>query len=108
MRVIYAIINYKLIKLFIFNMEKFVVFGRYCDDVINKREPYREKHLNRLTILKEKNILITLGPTKCSKYLFGILNGNNEKQVRHILEKDIYWEKGIWISLDVYAWIQVF
>jgi len=29
-------------------MEKFVVFGKYCEDVIIKREPFREQHLNRL------------------------------------------------------------
>ena len=89
-------------------MEKFIVFGKYCEDVIKKREPYRKEHLIRLSYLKEQNILITLGPTKCSKYLFGILNGNNENEVRVILEKDIYWKKGIWISLDIYPWIQVF
>ena len=89
-------------------MEKFVVFGKYCNDAIIKREPYRKEHLNRLRNLKEQNILITLGPTKCSKYLFGILNGNSEKQVRDLLEEDIYWEKGIWISLDIYSWIQAF
>ena len=108
MCVIYAIINYKLNQLSILIMEKFIVFGKYCDDAIIKREPYREEHLARLSNIKEKNILITLGPTKCSKYLFGILNGNNENEVRVILEKDIYWKKGIWISLDIYPWIQVF
>ena len=108
MCVIYAIIDYKLNQLFIFIMEKFIVFGKYCEDVITKREPYREEHLARLSKLKEQNILITLGPTKCSKYLFGILNGNNESEVRNALENDIYWEKGIWISLDIYSWIQVF
>ena len=45
-------------------MEKFIVFGKYCDDAITKREPFREEHLNRLSNLKKRNILITLGPTK--------------------------------------------
>ena len=61
-------------------MEKFVVFGRYCEDVISKREPFREQHLNRLKNLKDRNILITLGPTKCTKYLFGIFNANYESE----------------------------
>ena len=59
-------------------MEKFIVFGQYCDDAINKREPFRKNHLDRLGDLKDRNILITLGPTKCTKYLFGIFNANNE------------------------------
>ena len=50
-------------------MEKFIVFGNYCEDAITKREPFREQHLNRLKDLKNENILVTLGPTKCTKYL---------------------------------------
>ena len=89
-------------------MEKFVVFGRYCEDAINKREPFREKHLERLKSLKDKNILVTLGPTKCTKYLFGIFNANNENQLRDLIEEDIYWEKGIWINYDICPWVQAF
>ena len=59
-------------------MDKFIVFGTYCEDAINKREPFREQHLNRLRNLKNENILVTLGPTKCTKYLFGIFNCNSE------------------------------
>jgi len=89
-------------------MEKFVVLGVYCKDVIIKREPYREQHLKRLKELKDSNIVVTLGPTKCTKYLFGIFNANDENQLRELIEKDIYWEKGIWIKYDIYPWIQVF
>ena len=89
-------------------MEKFIVFGRYCEDAINKREPFREKHLNRLKNLKNRNILVTLGPTKCTKYLFGIFNSNSENELRELMEKDIYWQEGIWTSLDIYPWIQAF
>jgi hypothetical protein len=89
-------------------MEKFVVFGKYCEDAIIKREPFRKQHLNRLKNLKDSNILVTLGPTKCTKYLFGIFNVNDESQLRDLIEEDIYWKKGIWINYDVYAWVQAF
>ena len=89
-------------------MEKFIVFGKYCDDVIKKREVFRNEHLNRLSILKEKNILITLGPTKCTKYFFGIFNANYQNDVETLIEKDIYWKKGIWIKYNIYPWIQAF
>ena len=39
-------------------MEKFIVFGKYCEDAITKREPFREEHLNRLSILKDRNVLV--------------------------------------------------
>ena len=89
-------------------MDKFVVFGEYCEDVIIKRKPFREQHLNRLKDLKEKNILVTLGPTKCNKYLFGIFNANDENELINLIEEDIYWKKGIWIKYDVYPWVQAF
>jgi hypothetical protein len=89
-------------------MEKFVVFGEYCKDAINKREPFREQHLNRLKSLKDRNILVTLGPTKCTKYLFGIFNANDGNELKDIIEGDIYWENGIWINYEIYPWIQAF
>ena len=89
-------------------MEKFIVFGKYCEDAINKREPFREQHLNRLSILKDRNILVTLGPTKCTKYLFGIFNAENENELRELIQKDICWQEGIWISFEIYQWIQAF
>ena len=89
-------------------MEKFVVFGKYCEDAITKRTPFREQHLNRLKNLKDRDILVTLGPTKCTKYLFGIFNVNDENELRDLIEEDIYWEKGIWINYDIHPWIQAF
>ena len=82
-------------------MEKFVVFGRYCEDAINKREPFRELHLNRLKSLKDKNILVTLGPTKCTKYLFGVFNAVDESQIRdHKVYYDDFWLKNILTKTD--------
>ena len=89
-------------------MEKFIVFGKYSEDAINKREPFRKQHLNRLGILKDKNILVTLGPTKCTKYLFAIFNANDEIELRELIEEDIYWQNQIWISFDIYPWVKAF
>ena len=89
-------------------MEKFVVFGEYCEGAITKREPYRKQHLNGLKILKERDVVVTLGPTKCTKYLFGIFNANDKNELKDLIEEDIYWEKGIWINYEIHPWIQVF
>ena len=89
-------------------MEKFIVFGKYCEDAIIKREPFREQHLNRLKNLKDRNILVTLGPTKCTKYLFGIFNAYDENQLRNFIEEDIYLKKGIWTKYNFYKWVQAF
>ncbi len=89
-------------------MEQFVLFGTYCENAISKRAPFREEHLSRLSEMKEKGILITLGPTKCTKYIFGIFKGETSEQIKNLLEADVYWKEGIWTSLDIYPWTQAF
>ena len=102
----YLVYIYSII--YLLKMEKFVVFGEYCEDAITKRAPFREQHLNRLKNLKERDILVTLGPTKCTKYVFGIFNASDENQLKDLIEEDIYWQKGIWIKYDIYPWVQAF
>ena len=89
-------------------MERFILFGSYCENAIEKRAPFRDEHLSRLLKLKEEGLLITLGPTKCNKFVFGIFEARSIDEVRKLLEKDIYWKEGVWVSLDVYPWVQAF
>ena len=89
-------------------MDRFFLFGRYCEQAIEKRAPFRQQHLDRLSKLKKEGKLITLGPTKCTRYVFGIFEEENLQSVRKLLEEDVYWKKGIWISLDIYPWTQAF
>ena len=63
---------------------------------------------DRLEKLKSEGILITLGPTKCSTYVFGIFESYSIDFVRKVLEEDIYWKQGIWTNFEVYPWIQAF
>ncbi len=89
-------------------MEKFVLFGSYCENAIEKRAPFREQHLSRLAQLKKEGFLITLGPTKCTRYVFGIFYAKTLQEVKRIIEDDIYWKEGIWTSIDIYPWVQAF
>ena len=89
-------------------MERFVLWGTYCENALQKRDPFREEHLNRLSILKQKGILITLGPTKCTKYVFGIFQAENLDIVKQLIKEDVYWKEGIWTSFEVYSWTQAF
>mgnify|MGYP001221026946 CR=1 FL=1 len=89
-------------------MARFILFGSYCENAIQKREPFRDEHLQRLSKLKDKGILITLGPTKCNRYVFGIFEALDIEDVKKILKDDIYWSKGIWTKIDVYPWVQAF
>ena len=94
--------SYKLI------MDQFVLWGTYCENVLEKRVPFRDEHLIRLSTLKEQGILITLGPTKCTKYVFGIFQASTLEIVRELVEEDVYWKERIWTELNIYPWIQAF
>ena len=89
-------------------MERFVLFGTYCQNAISKRAPFRDEHLSRLSKLKEEGILITLGPTKCNRYVFGVFEASTIDDLKKLLEDDVYWKEQIWTSLDIYPWTQAF
>ena len=89
-------------------MERFVLWGKYCQNALEKRSPFRDEHLNRLSILKEKGILITLGPTKCSRYVFGVFEAASLDVVKKLIQEDVYWKERIWTSFEVYPWTQAF
>jgi uncharacterized protein YciI len=87
-------------------MPKYVIWGSYCDNVLEKRAPYRQVHLDGLRVQKEKGILITLGPTQDMTKVFGIYEAEDEKTVRQLIESDPYWKNGIWTEYEVKEWIQ--
>ncbi|PSO50531.1 MAG: hypothetical protein BRC33_02890 [Cyanobacteria bacterium SW_9_44_58] len=50
-------------------MPKYVIWGSYCDNVKEKRAPFRQAHLDGLKAQKEAGTLLTIGPTKDVNYL---------------------------------------
>jgi uncharacterized protein YciI len=87
---------------------KFVLWGRYCDDALEKRTPFREEHLAGLQRQKDAGVLITLGPTEGSTHVFGIYEADSRAQVEELIRADTYWRNGIWTEFEVFAWIQAF
>jgi uncharacterized protein YciI len=87
-------------------MPKFVIWGSYCENVIEKRTPYRQAHLEGLNQQKEAGILITIGPTADLSQVFGIYEAVSEAEVRQLIEADPYWQNGIWTEYQVKEWIQ--
>lgn len=92
----------------IFPMARFVLWGMYSSDALEKRTPFREEHLARLQSLKQQGTLITLGPTEGSTHVFGIFEAQEQSVVRDLVEADVYWREGIWTEFEVYPWIQAF
>jgi uncharacterized protein YciI len=89
-------------------MAKYILWGRYCEDALTKRTPYREAHLQGLQVQKESGVLQALGPTTDNTQVFGIYEAESDAAVRQLVEADPYWENGIWTEYQVYEWNQVF
>ncbi|MDH6107741.1 YciI family protein [Anabaenopsis tanganyikae CS-531] len=89
-------------------MPKYIMWGTYCENVLEKRDPYRQDHLDGLAKQKASGLLITLGPTKDTTKVFGIYEAEDEGTVRQLVENDPYWKNGIWTEYFVKEWIQAF
>ncbi|KST66466.1 YciI family protein [Mastigocoleus testarum] len=89
-------------------MAKYIMWGSYCENVLEKRAPYRQAHLDGLTKQKAEGVLITLGPTKDTTQVFGIYEAEDEATVRQLVENDPYWKNSIWTEYTVKEWIQAF
>lgn len=89
-------------------MARFVLWGTYCDDALQRRGPFREEHLAGLRKQQQDGVLITLGPTEGSTHVFGIYEAGTQELVETLLHQDVYWRNGIWTDLKVYPWIQAF
>lgn len=89
-------------------MPKYVLWGSYCDNVLERRAPHRQAHLDRLAQLKAEGALITLGPTQDLTQVFGVYEAEDEAAVRKLVEDDPYWQNGIWTEYEVKEWIQAF
>ncbi|MCC3445688.1 MAG: hypothetical protein JGK01_29420, partial [Microcoleus sp. PH2017_03_ELD_O_A] len=48
------------------------MWGSYCEDVLEKRAPFRDAHLAGLAKQKESGVLIAIGPTKDLSKVFAI------------------------------------
>ena len=82
------------------------MWGHYCDDVVARRAPYRQAHLDGLAQQKASGVLLTIGPTKDLTRVFGIYDAPEEATVRQLVEADPYWQNGIWTQYEVREWIQ--
>ncbi|MBD3880739.1 YciI family protein [Phormidium tenue FACHB-886] len=89
-------------------MPKYVLWGSYCPDVLEKRAPHRQAHLDRLAQLKAAGALITIGPTQDLTKVFGVYEAADEAAARQLVEDDPYWQHGIWTEYNLQEWIQAF
>jgi len=89
-------------------MPKYIMWGSYCQDVLEKRVPFRQAHLEGLAQQKAAGTLITIGPTQDLTQVFGIYEAENEAIVRQWVEADPYWQNRVWTTYEIKEWIQAF
>ncbi len=89
-------------------MTKYVFWGSYCVDVLEKRAPYRQAHLDGLKAQKESGQLITIGPTQDLTKVFAIYEAQDLDTVKRLVEGDPYWQHGIWVEYEIKEWVQVY
>ncbi|MEA5415027.1 YciI family protein [Synechococcus sp. BA-132 BA5] len=87
---------------------KFVLWGTYAADALERRTPYRDEHLAGLQRQKDEGVLLTLGPTADTSRVFGLYEADDQETVESLVKGDIYWRQGIWTAVEVYPWIQAF
>ncbi len=87
-------------------MTKYVMWGSYCADVLEKRAPHRQAHLDGLHQQKADGMLVTIGPTQDLTKVFAIYEAADIDKVRQLVEADPYWRHQIWIEYEVKEWIQ--
>ena len=87
---------------------KFVLWGTYCADALERRTPFRDEHLAGLQRQKEDGVLLTLGPTAYTSHVFGLYEAEDRETVESLVKGDIYWRQGIWTAVEIYPWIQAF
>jgi len=85
---------------------KFVLWGTYCADALERRTPFRDDHLAGLQRQKEDGVLLTLGPTADTSHVFGLYEAEERETVESLVKGDIYWRQGIWTAVEIYPWIQ--
>ncbi|MFN6338750.1 MAG: YciI family protein [Cyanobacteriota bacterium] len=85
---------------------KFVLWGTYSADALEKRTPFREEHLAGLRRQKEQGVLLTIGPTADTTHVFGLYEAASGEEVETLVRQDVYWREGIWTALEVHPWIQ--
>jgi len=76
-------------------MPKYVMWGSYCENVLEKRAPFRQAHLDGLAAQKAQGVLITIGPTQDLKKVFGLYEAESAAAVRELIEAERYWQKGV-------------
>ena len=84
------------------------VMAAYGPDAVERRTPVRAEHLARLVVLMEDGTIAEAGSfTDRPTGSVLVVRAPDEAAVRAILEADVYWRCGVWVSLEIRPFARV-
>jgi uncharacterized protein YciI len=79
----------------------YVVEATYVDGAQDKRQPYRDQHLERLEKLLEEGALILVGAFEDMSASLLVLAVESAEAAEAIVKTDIYHKQGIWTEYTI-------
>lgn len=86
-------------------MKIFAALITFVPNMVERRQPYREGHLAYLRQLKAAGNLLMAGAwTEPVDGALIVYHGENENQVRQMIEADPYHKAGLWPEFQIREW----
>ena len=79
----------------------FVIEARYVADAANKRQPFRDQHIERLTKLSEEGALIMAGAFEDLSASVLVVAVETQDAAEAIVKTDIYMKEGVWTGYTI-------
>jgi len=79
----------------------YVVEAAYVSGAADKRQPFREQHLERMGKLQAEGALALAGAFDDMSGSLLVFNLETEAAVKAIVESDIYWRNKIWTGYTI-------
>jgi len=85
----------------------FLLRYTYVDGVLEKRQPFRKKHLELAKSFKEKGLIQMGGALGDASGALFVWECDDEKEIEDFISKDPYIQNGLVPSHDIVEWVVV-
>ena len=79
----------------------YVVEASYVNDAQDKRQPFRDQHLERMEKLFNEGALLSVGAFDDMSGTLLILAVESEEAAEAIVKTDVYYKQGIWTGYTI-------
>jgi uncharacterized protein YciI len=84
-----------------------LVEAAYVANAAEARAPFRPAHLQRLTDLKTRGVVVEAGAYADASASLLMLRAATEEEALELCRADVYWQNGIWIHLTARAFARL-